>query len=543
MPLRPFFVVLGRSLFAALLLIQVTAHAQFGQPSRFELIHGSGDQGFTTISLRENGLALIREKRVDGNKRPWELIVLDSTLTQTWTTDVPLDPKFKLIGYEYSAGELFFLFRQNESDFNDFHLVRIFLFSRAIQHMDIAPKLEFRLTHFIIAANSAVLGGYVSRQPAVIIHDLATDHVKVVPGFFIDNTELLELKSNNNGTFNALLIERGNRDKKKLLLKTFDASGSLLLEDDIDVDDNKLILGGTTSSLAHDELLLAGVWGTGKNNTKQSTGIFTVLVDPFNKQPIRYYDFAELNHFLDYLPPKRVAKIKNKAEHRRSSEKPPVYRINVHVIKIEETTKGFAMLCELYIPTISTNYPYYNPYYYPGYNPYYSPYYNPYSYGYSPYGYNPMMMNRYYNSPYNPYGSTGRNADVTMLLSSLILFDKEGKHKDDFGFKLNELKLGALEQTSDFLAGEHFVQFYKSERNVFFSSSWMDDNPAEIDTIKIQLKSAADVVRNESDEQGGVRYWYGRYAYAWGYETIKNKVDPEKDPIRHVYYVNKIKLD
>ena len=171
-----------------------------------------------------------------------------------------------------------------------------------------------------------------------------------------------------------MLIERGRREKKLLLLKTFDESGSLLLEDDIEVDDNRTILAGTTSTLEHDELLLAGVWGLGASSNKQASGIFSVLVDPFNKQPIHYMDFCELEHFLDYLPPRRVMKTKNKADRRRKANKPPIFRVNVHVVKMEESAKGFALLCEVYNPSVSANYPYYNN----PYNPYNSPFYNPY---------------------------------------------------------------------------------------------------------------------------------------------------------------------
>jgi hypothetical protein len=391
--------------------------------------------------------------------------------------------------------------------------------------------LDFKLTHFTVVGNSAVFGGYVTRQTAVLLYEMATDHVRVVPGFFVENTELLDLKANRNATFNALLVERGNREKKLLLLKTFDESGLLLLEDEIEVDSGKTILAGTTSTLEHDELLLAGTWGQG--NTKQAIGLFAVLVDPFSKQPIRYFDFAELGHFLDYMPPKRAMKIKNKAERRRQAGKPLVYRTNLHVIKMEESAKGFVLLSEIYNPAVNANYS--------SWNSYYSPYYNPYGYGYYPYGFNPMM-NRYYNSPYSPYGSPGRNTDVTVLHSSLVVFDRQGKLVEDFGFRF-EAKLPVLEQVSDFIASKKFIQFYKKEKEIYLSTNWEDGNPAEQDTLKIQLKSPEGIVRREAGDEGGVRYWFGPYIYVWGYETIKNKAQQSSEPVRYVYYVNKVKME
>ena len=160
------------------------ATAQHSQPARFELLHEHGDQGFTTVSMKQNGLALIREKqKSEGNQRLWEIILLDSTLQQTWNTVVALESRQTLVGYEYTSGELYFLFRQTESDFNDLFLLRIYLFSHTIQQFTITPKLDFKLTHFIIAGNSAVFGGYVIRQPAVLLYEMATDRLKVIPGF------------------------------------------------------------------------------------------------------------------------------------------------------------------------------------------------------------------------------------------------------------------------------------------------------------------------------------------------------------------------
>src|SRR5258706_11360111 len=112
-------------------------------------------------------------------------------------------------------------------------------------------------------------------------------------------------------------------------------------------------------------------------------------------------DFCELEHFLDYLPPKRDMKTRNKADRRRKANKPPLFHVNVNVVKMEESDNGFALLCEAYSQSMSTNYPYYNN---NTYSPYNSAFYNPY-YGFSPYAYNPMMMNRYYYSPYGPYGN------------------------------------------------------------------------------------------------------------------------------------------
>lgn len=527
--------------FAFFIFCPTIGFTQVTQPARFELTHENGDLPFTLISLKENGISMIREmQRPDGNKKKWEIILLDSMLQESWKTELPLDNHLAFVGYEYIPGELFYLFRKGEAVQSDFHMIRIFLFTHAVQQFDISPKLDFRLTHFTIVGNSALLGGYVTRQSSVLLYEMESRHLKVVPGFFVENTELLEVKANRNKTFNVLLVERGARERKLLLLKTFDESGTLLLEDDIETDPDKNILGGTTSTLENDELFLAGTWAPGSG--KQAAGFFTSLVDPFNKQPVHYFDFGQLRHFFDFLPAKRATRIKDQLDKRRELQKPPLYRADIHLVRLEETDKGFLLLAELYVPSSSANYPPYN---------YNSPY-NPNNAYYNPYGFNPMTMNRFYNSPYygspsssygSPYGPYYRNTDITVVESSLILFDQKGKLKEDFCLAVQDVKIPSLDQVSDFYMSDKFVQFYKKEKDIYIFKNWEDGSTAEQDTVKIKLKSAQDVVRNEWEEQSGIRYWFGPYAYAWGYESIRNRKEQAGDPVRYVYYVNKIKLE
>ena len=122
-------------IFIAVLLFQPDRGiAQLTQPARFELVHEEGDQAFTIVSLKENGMSLIRQlQKSEGSKRRWEIILLDSTLKQIWNNQILLDSRLTLIGYEYAANELYFLFRQSESNQSDLHLIRIYLFTHTVQ--------------------------------------------------------------------------------------------------------------------------------------------------------------------------------------------------------------------------------------------------------------------------------------------------------------------------------------------------------------------------------------------------------------------------
>jgi hypothetical protein len=509
-----------------------TSMAQVIQQGRFEKEQKNTDRHFNIISMNEKGLAMMRqEEKYENGKHFFELILLDSALQQTWATEIPVNDQLNLVGYEYTQDHLFLLFRKGESDQGDLELIKINAIHHEVATFHIEPKLDFKLSHFIVVGNSALLGGYVVRQPALFLFDMLTSRSKVVPGFFINNTELLDLRANRNNTFNALLTERSSREKK-LIVKTFDESGTAILEESQEIDQDKAILTGITSTLERDELILVGTWT--QAGSKMALGFYTLVVDPFNKQAITYNDFSELNHFLNYLSLKKAAKLRGKAKHRKDAGKLPNFFLHVNISRLEEGPEGFALLAEVYSPSSNTS-PYSN-------QGFYNPYYSPFGYGYNPYGFSPYSS-RY--SPYSPYsyGNPVQRTDVTMKNSSVIFFDPTGKVKEDAGFKFKELRLPSLEQASDFsFTAKTVFQLYKHEKDIHLNSSPRGEGDPVQTEAKVQLNNETEVIRNDSDDYGSIRHWYGPYHFIWGYESIKEN-SSFSSPTHYVFYINKLRVE
>ena len=512
-----------------LLLANGSLFAQPVQTIRYERRLENGDKGFTHISLKDKGIALVRDKEKfkDGNKI-WEVIILDTLLNELNTQEFDLESRLNLIGYEYVNNELYLLFRKTETDINNFLLFRTNLKNYSSIRYTIKQELNFKITHFSVAGGSAILGGYVNREPAVILYQFKADQTKIVPGFFLSDTELLDLRINRNNTFNALLVDRGSRENKRLIVKTFDEWGSLLLEDIIKIPSDRNILAGITSSLERDEMILMGTWSLPKSN--QAYGIFSVLVEPFNEQDVNFYDFGELNHFFEYMSPKKAEKTYTKSKRSRMAGKFPDFKASVNIAKMSEYPDGFSLLTEVYLQSSNMNS---SPYW----NNYSSPYSNP--YGYNSFGFNPFSP-RYYNSPYSNYAPSP-SADVSMLHSSLTFFDLKGKLKNDYGFKLNNTKQPDLEQLSDYTADGNRVSIaYKSEEDINIKT-WIGDSLAQ-DTIKIKLKNPTDKLRVEYNQNTGVKEWYDNTFFIYGYESIRDK-ENQDDTGRYIFYINKLEIN
>ncbi|HNP94796.1 MAG TPA: hypothetical protein PKJ63_04180, partial [Cyclobacteriaceae bacterium] len=331
----------------ALTMITSVACAQFFPRGRYEKELKNSDNGFTIVSMAERGISLMREKnKFSDGKRLWEVILLDSSLNEKWVSDIEMKSNYDMIGYEYAEPYVYYLFREGDRDSNKFELLQIHNTNFTVKHYQIKHEFSFRLTHFEMVGENAIFGGYVSREPAVMLYETQSEFIKVIPGFFLKDTELLDVRVNHNNTFNALMIERNALDKRHLVLKTFDHTGALLIEDYIEIEKEKNLLTGITSGLQREELIILGTYTEGV--TTEALGYYSVLVDPFSNQEINYFTFPELSHILDYLPEKRASRIKTKSKERMDQGKNPDYKAHVQPVRIEETDEGFYFLSEMY---------------------------------------------------------------------------------------------------------------------------------------------------------------------------------------------------
>ena len=506
------------------------ATAQIEQTERFEIEQRNSDEYFTVISMEENGLVLVRDKDdYEGNQQLWQIIVLTADLEEQHRFDISINHRHTLLGYEIDDNLLYLLFRTGDTSRNGLQLIEVNASQgRESARYELNPELDFKITHFNKVGPNIIFGGYVTNEPAILLFEPANNSMKVIPGFFQKDNELVDLRVNENETFNAVLMDRSLRSGRKLVFRTFDSDGQLLLEDVVPVDEDKSLQNSLTSNLEREELLLLGTWGDRQG--KQSLGFFSVPIDPFSNQKVNYFHFGTLDNFLKYLSDKRAEKIKNSTQEAVADGRKPSFSSYVMPFRIEETSEGFVLLAEVYNPS-GTASPYHSSYGRPFYgNPYY--YYNPFWPGYYP----GMRMYR----PY-AYGDPMRNNDNIKLYETVaVAFDSNGKVTWDQSIVLDEIKRPALEQVSDFYTDDQNLHFlYKKESELKVKSVSLEEGSATESTEKIRLMEPSEEVRSEKELEDGVRHWFGNAFYVWGYHTVRNP-DKKENRVRDVFYINKV---
>lgn len=509
--------------------IQFQALLSWAQPRqtyRLEIPGKASDEPYDVISMETEGLALIRDlkKYALGNKK-WQVELVDTTLTRFWSTELDLDSRLNLAGYEHVPGRLYLLYRETQTTYYNFLLITMEFSSHSIQIDKVTFDLNFQLTHFTVSGRTALFGGYVNSEPAVLLFDHSSDQPKILPGLFAKNISLLDVRANQNESFNVLLVENRRTEKHKLILRTFDPSGNLIIEDVIEIDPRFSILSGTTSRLIHDELMIAGTFGEGNQN--QALGVYSVVVDPFSEQVVTYTDLASIDHFLDYVPDKKARKMKSKTTREKTQGKVPGYKANLLPIRLEELDNRYYLFAEMYHPASNTMvYPYGSP----AWNNYYNSYW---SQGNS-------NRSGGFDNPY-PNEPMVRNTEVKMIQAVLLRFKTPTSVPDGITMKFDDVKRPVLNQTGDFiLRSDSVLLFYKQKNEILYQRESDDPMSRPLpEKVMVAMLDPTDFFKDEDEEAGGVRAWYGKHVYTWGYRKVRTTMDGNVES-RYAFYVNRL---
>lgn len=504
----------------------VMAFGQLEQPNRFELERKYSDADFTIIPLKEDGLALIREtNKFKSGDRTWEILILDTLLSEQKKLEFDIHNQNQLIGYEYFPGEVSFLFNRNESK-GYFDLLNIDLKNKTIERIEIKPELLLQLTHFHKVSNNYIFGGNVNDEPAVLFYNSSRNNLKVLPGFFKKQTQLLDVRINQNQTFNTLLLDRSNRDNQKIIFRTYDSYGKLLLDDETIIESDIKIHSGICSSLEKEDLLIVGTWG--KLNSKQSSGIYTISIDPFSDQTMNKFYLGQLNHYLDYLKPKKTATIKRKTNNAIENGEIPEFVNYLMITRLIEKEKEYVMLAESFT-TSSTFDHHRSSDYYP--------------YSSFPYG------NLYpYNNIYDPRSipnndNTLAPVEVRKIQCVAVSFDDKGSILWDYSNKFDDIKLLSLEQIAESQLEKDSLHFlYKKDSEIRIKSIYLDDGEAIENKKKIKLNDSYDVIRMERSQEGSIKHWFDQNFYVWGYQSIRNAGNGSLAN-REVFYINRLVIE
>ena len=123
--------------------------------------------------------------------------------------------------------------------------------------------------------------------------------------------------------------------------------------------------------------------------------------------------------------------------------------------------------------------------------------------------------------------------------TSVLSFDPTGKVRWDESMKIEDVRMGGVDQVSDFyIDDKRLVFLYKKESELKVKTIILGTDKTEEATNLIQTGKAEDEIRSEREYEGGVRVWVDNVFYIWGYHTVRNTNSDER--VRDVFYINKV---
>lgn len=522
-----------RILFLSLLLFSTSfyGHAQVQQVNRYEMEKKNTDDFFTVLPAGKYGLVIIRDTNRDWLTRNktggdnWEITALDTTFQDLWHHELSIDYGYVFKGYDLTDRKLYMLFRDGEMEKNDYHIIQLDIPTGEIERYDIENELALRLSHLTVVEDHIIFAGYIRNSPTVVSYEIGSKKLEVIPGFFKDRSDVIDLRTNDNGTFNVLTLEK-EYEGFFVRYRTYAKGGTILFERAVDLKDDIRILSGKSTDFIDGNLAMVGSYG-GKSSY-YSRGIYFAIIKPEGQENIiNRIDFTEIEHFFDYMRPKRAERIKNKIIRKNEAGKDYKYPSRILMHEVQPVSDGFLITGEIYDPK-------YDRMIRPEYT---DDYFNP-----AGTRTNPTANYGYVRQPSQLVNSNEVN-HYEYLQTLILKLDKNGQLVWNESFVIDEVESASLEPVVDLtVKHDSLYMLYRMEEQLSYKVL-ADQDTSFHEKLDIKLKYPNDELKYNYDLIGGTHHWYDKNFFIWGYHKVENKTNSEVDKRRNVLFINKIRFD
>ncbi|RSK51411.1 hypothetical protein EI291_03635 [Hymenobacter rigui] len=318
-----------------------------------------------------------------------------------------------------------------------------------------------------------------------------------------------------------LILSESNGFKSRLQLKQLGDDGRLLRSEFVQAGSERGLLDAQLSPGDSAARLLAGTYTL--RDSRYSQGLFasdlTAGVTPTGqRRSLRYYDFLNLKHFFDFMKPAKVARMRQRSERMRASDRQFRHHYQLLMHDMLPTPEGFVLVSEVYYPRYNNT----------GYG--YGNWGMPYNYGlggYNGFGY-PSRYNNFYNAR---RGSEGFRTSHALICG----FDRQGNLLWDNSFILKEIEHSQLQETVRIrpLPDEQriAIAYLKDDE---FHYKIVDRAATTPNDWQVTLQTTNPTDKTNDTSQEHLLEWYGSRFVAVGYQHVR----PEKGPGRDVFFLN-----
>ncbi|WP_375578113.1 hypothetical protein ABWH96_13835 [Marivirga tractuosa] len=498
-----------------LFFISFSIYGQISQPLRYEIEIDNFNDDYYIVSAKEDGLFLFKEleEKTDNNEYIWEIIRLDTSLQEINRQEVIIDDKFSFKGYSYDNGKFVMLFQEGYEYAKDMLFLTFSLNGDAFQSYVYENLVPIKLTEFEVKNDAVVFGGNVNMRTVVMMYNFTAKKGVVLPGFYNDRSTLLQIVTKTDDEWVRIITSDRLASKRYgITIRAFNTMGERIFTESLEAKEDLSLTDGRVVNSSEGGNLLAGTYSI-KRRTETSRGIYIADFERENQEKIRYYNYANLENFFNYMKERRKNRIMKRIARKKIKGKKLKFSYRLFVQDIVKQDDQNILIGEAYFPTYSNRSS---------------------GYGYSAYTYDPFLSNRS-SQVFDGYKYTH---------AVIIAFDNDGKLLWDNSFEVNDLKSFQLEEHIHlaFLENEIVMLYLYNQElkiKVIKGSEIVEGKFTE--SLKLMYES--DEMKSNSEELEGLEQWYGNNFYAYGVNKVKNMKDENIKLNRKVFFINKIVVE
>lgn len=483
----------------------IDTSAYLKQPNRIEFNFEMNDIEFTVINAQEEGLLVVKETTVrNENGFGWVLYKLDTALQIEWTKLLVVPFEYAIRGWDYSTGNFYLLFSSQQYSLDEFVIYSVEEEAGNIQDHAISTVFPIQLSHFEVLGDAVLIAGRVNFKPAVLTFDLRELKPRVIPGIYNSDSELLEIFVDDRlQVFSVAMMERLLDRRFAVTVKTYTTTNQQIQSNRVMPRGRTSIINAAPIQFSNGFQYIAGAYSL--RSRDYSRGLYLSKFVSGSQEMTRYYSYADLSNFFNYMGAKREQRVQGRIEKRK--EKGQKIRFNYRLLmhEIIQQNDQLLLVGEVYYPRYS-------------------------------------HYTRYGNAASNTFARNLTTITGYKFTHAIVVaFDKNGKILWDQSFPIEDVFKDELSKTVQVIAKKERVELHYLEENVIRSKVVIGEEVFEGKSFTpIRLKSSKDQNVLKDPKVEGLELWYGSTLYAYGEQQLEYSVTDKVKTKRDVFYINKV---
>jgi hypothetical protein len=523
------------------LTLVFSAFPQLMYVDRFEVPSSFNEKNFIVIP-RLGGLIAFRIQPEKGLnlKSNLQYFLTDFNLKSDSFKEIRIKDGFDLTGYDLEGDFLYILMQKGTVATSDRYLIEIDLKSEVAKEIPLENIYAMELQEFFVLNRSAIFMGTVDVRPIVQIYDIADNNLITVQGVYFKDTKILQLKKESEfGVLDLLVSRRDKYKMKQISLMTFDDNGNKIREVVIDKlkDQDLELVEGMLTPIQNYQQSIIGTFGSRKRESYQ--GIYLADVNEFGEYNIKYLTLENFPNFFNYMKEKQREKKLQELEKYFAKGKTPSIKPVFSAREVITLDEGYLVYSDHFLAT--------NPRYIPRDGVYANEAYR--------YSANRLMMDqigygegRYPNSfPGSRYGNSyswQEEGEYEFVSSYFLYLNRAGEVIWDNALDLLNKSTNVPGKYGEVsFDGEKIHYMYLDGNQMYMSYIKNGEVIFQNQSFEIELMDENERLRETQEGSLSLTHWIDNYFLLTGKQKIRYMNAENKEEIKEVFFLTRIKVD